>query len=140
MRFTKTKLSIALAGAIGIQTAEAASEVAEENLLTAAVARSENVEHRRLENVVVTAQRRKENIQQVPSAVSVVGGNKLVESGVGRSAAEITQLVPNTSAGQSNGHSRPRWWIRGVGTGTQGLDSPSPVGIYLDDEIGRAHV
>lgn len=133
MRFTKTKLSIALAGAIGIQTAGAASEVAEENLLAAAVARSENAEHRRLENVVVTAQRRKENIQQVPSAVSVVGGNKLVESGVGRSAAEITQLVPNTSAGQSNGHSRPRWWIRGVGTGTQGLDSPSPVGIYLDD-------
>lgn len=132
MRFTKTNLSIALISVLGIQATAVIGQtaVAEAEAPKSPVRSADN---KRLESVVVTAQRRKQNIQKVPSAVSVVSGNNLVESGVGRSAAEITKLVPNTSAGQSNGHSRPRWWIRGVGTGTQGLDSPSPVGIYLDD-------
>ncbi|QEI12747.1 TonB-dependent receptor [Cellvibrio japonicus] len=147
MRFSKKPLSIIVGGLIGIsatiqlasaeevqqvsayQEADSAKAGSSTSNASSAGANASN----RLENVLVTAQRRKENIQQVPSAVSVIGGDKLVATGVGRTAAEITQFVPNTSAGQSNGHSRPRWWIRGVGTGTQGLDSPSPVGIYLDD-------
>ncbi len=136
MRFSKKPLSIILGSIIGFGFTFN-NALAEETSGSSANKDKKTVDadasSSRLENVVVTAQRRKENIQQVPSAVSVIGGNKLVESGIGRTAAEITQLVPNTSAGQSNGHSRPRWWIRGVGTGTQGVDSPSPVGIYLDD-------
>ncbi|WP_323815396.1 TonB-dependent receptor [Cellvibrio sp. NN19] len=144
MRFSKKPLSIILGSIIsfGFISADVFAEgssdtntstINDETTLAAAGTTTEKANTNRLENVVVTAQRRKENIQQVPSAVSVISGSKLVSSGVGRTAAEVTQLVPNTSAGQSNGHSRPRWWIRGVGTGTQGLDSPSPVGIYLDD-------
>lgn len=146
MRFSKKPLAIALANLVGMGLMAHPVLAAEgsENSNTTTAASSGNpsaqttenkpaFDNRRLESVVVTAQRRKENIQQVPSAISVVSGKNLVESGVGRSASEITQFVPNTSAGQSGGHTRPRWWIRGVGTGTQGLDSPSPVGIYLDD-------
>lgn len=88
---------------------------------------------RQLDTVVVTAQRRKENLQKVPAAVSAISGNKLLDDGVGRAANDVMKYVPNASAATSGGHTRPRWWIRGVGTGTQGLDSPSPIGIYLDD-------
>ncbi|MFT4046977.1 MAG: TonB-dependent receptor [Solimonas sp.] len=82
--------------------------------------------------VVVTAQRREEKIQDVPSSITALSGADLIDDGVGRSASEVLKFIPNASAG-TIGHGRPRWWIRGVGTGTQGLDSPSPVGLYLDD-------
>jgi iron complex outermembrane receptor protein len=85
-----------------------------------------------LGEVVVTAQRREESAQSVPTTVTVLGGEKLTDQGVGRSAKEILNYVPNASA-IAQGHGRPRWWIRGVGTGQQQLDFSNPIGFYLDD-------
>jgi iron complex outermembrane receptor protein len=85
-----------------------------------------------LQTVTVTAQKRSGRAQDVPSAISVLGGDALLAEGVGRSASEILNYVPNASAGTQQ-HSRPRWWIRGVGAGQQQLDFPNPVGFYRDD-------
>jgi iron complex outermembrane receptor protein len=85
-----------------------------------------------LKAVVVTAQRREESAQSVPTAISVVSGDSLVDSGVGRSAGEVLNSVPSGSAATQL-HGRPRWWIRGVGTGQQQLDFANPIGFYLDD-------
>jgi len=83
-------------------------------------------------NIVVTAQHRKERLGDVPSAVTALDKDLFTTGGVGRSANEILNYVPNASAGTTQ-HSRPRWWIRGVGAGQQQLDLASPVGFYLDD-------
>jgi outer membrane receptor protein involved in Fe transport len=83
-----------------------------------------------LKAVVVTAQRREETAQAVPTAISVVSGDSLVDSGVGRSAGEVLNSVPSASAATQL-HGRPRWWIRGVGTGQQQLDFANPIGFYL---------
>jgi iron complex outermembrane receptor protein len=83
-------------------------------------------------DIVVTAQHRKERLQDVPTAVSVLDKDLFTTGGVGRSANEILNYVPNASAGTTQ-HSRPRWWIRGVGAGQQQIDLASPVGFYLDD-------
>lgn len=85
-----------------------------------------------LQTVTVTAQKRKGRAQDVPSAISVLGGDELLAEGIGRSASEILNYVPNASAGTQQ-HSRPRWWIRGVGAGQQQIDFPNPVGFYRDD-------
>ncbi|WP_137174080.1 TonB-dependent receptor [Massilia sp. HP4] len=85
-----------------------------------------------LQTVTVTAQKREGRAQDVPSAITVLGGNELLSEGVGRSASEILNYVPNASAGTQQ-HSRPRWWIRGVGAGQQQIDFPNPVGFYRDD-------
>ncbi|HKO90550.1 MAG TPA: TonB-dependent receptor, partial [Polyangiaceae bacterium] len=85
-----------------------------------------------LKAVVVTAQRREESAQSVPTPVSVLSGEGLTEAGIGRSAKEILDYVPNASA-ITQQHGRPRWWIRGVGTGQQQLDFANPVGFYSDD-------
>ena len=85
-----------------------------------------------LKAVVVTAQRREESAQKVPTAVSVLSGENLEDSGIGRKAGEVLDYVPNASAATQL-HARPRWWIRGVGTGQQALDFANPVGFYLDD-------
>ncbi|HSB94838.1 MAG TPA: TonB-dependent receptor [Spongiibacteraceae bacterium] len=85
-----------------------------------------------LKKVTVTAQKREETAQEVPTPITVLGGDDLLQAGVGRSATEVVNFVPNASAGTQL-HGRPRWWIRGVGTGVQSIDSPNPVGIYFDD-------
>jgi len=93
-----------------------------------APAQAENTLHA----LTVTAQKREENVQDVPSAISVLGGDTLLDSGIGRSASEVLNYVPNASAGTQQ-HGRPRWWIRGVGAGQQQIDFPNPVGFYQDD-------
>lgn len=129
---------LAIAGAARAQYAEAPAgdvaasdatptEVAQASIVSDAAATSEAIT-----TVIVTAQRRAEKIQDVPSSITALTGDDLSDAGVGRSANEVLKFIPNASAG-TIGHGRPRWWIRGVGTGTQGLDSPSPVGLYLDD-------
>jgi len=85
-----------------------------------------------LPSVTVTAQKREESVQKVSTAITALGGKELLEEGVGRSASEILNYVPNASAGTQQ-HGRPRWWIRGVGAGQQQWDLSSPVGFYLDE-------
>jgi iron complex outermembrane recepter protein len=83
-------------------------------------------------DIVVTAQRREQRLQDVPTAVTALSSDTFTVGGVGRSANEVLNLVPNASAGTQQ-HGRPRWWIRGVGAGQQQLDLANPVGFYLDD-------
>ncbi|MCW6536434.1 TonB-dependent receptor [Sphingomonas lycopersici] len=83
-------------------------------------------------DVLVTAQRREQRLQDVPTAVTALGGDLFSSGGLGKSANEVLNLVPNATAGTQQ-HGRPRWWIRGVGAGQQQLDLANPVGFYLDD-------
>jgi iron complex outermembrane receptor protein len=100
--------------------------------VTAVPAAAEQPQQQQLKEVVVTAERREESAQSVATALSVLKGESLTENQIGRSANEILNYVPNASA-VSQVHGRPRWWIRGVGTGQQQLDFSNPVGFYLDD-------
>lgn len=85
-----------------------------------------------LGSVTVTANRRKENAQKIATPITVLKGKDLLDQGIGRSAQEVFNYVPNaTAVGQQ--HGRPRWWIRGVGAGQQQLDLASPIGFYLDE-------
>jgi len=87
-----------------------------------------------LQKVTVTAQKREETAQEVPTPISVLSGADLLDAGIGKGSNQVLNYVPNASAATGGDlHVRPRWWIRGVGTGVQSLDSPNPVGIYLDD-------
>ncbi|WP_233221959.1 TonB-dependent receptor [Allosphingosinicella deserti] len=82
--------------------------------------------------IVITANKREQSIQDVPTAVTALGADTFTLGGVGRSANEVLNYVPNASAGAQQ-HGRPRWWIRGVGAGQQQQDLANPVGFYLDE-------
>ncbi|CAH0270349.1 TonB-dependent receptor domain-containing protein [Pseudomonas carnis] len=86
----------------------------------------------RLENVVVTAERREDSAQKVPVPISVISGRTLENTHAGNSATQVTRFIPNTSSATID-NQRPRWWILGIGTGDQRANTVSPVGIYLDD-------
>lgn len=85
-----------------------------------------------LKAVTVTAQRRVENAQKAAVAVSVVNTQTITADGV-RAIGDITTFVPNAAAKNPDGDGRPRWYIRGLGTGDTGAATVYPVGIYADD-------
>ncbi|WP_460123928.1 TonB-dependent receptor [Pseudomonas sp. S2_C03] len=124
--FKRTRISIAVAVSLGSLCIN--SSYADENLDSSAATNTGST----LEKVTVTAQKREETVQDVPSSISVLSGDKIREASL-NSANEITRYIPNASAGTVDGHGRPRWWIRGLGTGDQGANTVSPVGIYMDD-------
>jgi iron complex outermembrane receptor protein len=76
------------------------------------------VDNDELGEVVVTAQRRAENAQKVPLALSVVGATALQDRNI-TDLSEVSQLVPNLNLAEVQG--RARITMRGVG-----LDSIAP--------------
>jgi len=77
--------------------------------------------------VVVTAQKREQRLQDVPVAVSVVGGGQLVTQGI-VDATQLAQAVPELTFGE-------QYNIRGVGTTTFTRSSENDVSVVVDGVI-----
>jgi iron complex outermembrane receptor protein len=90
----------------------------------------------RLEDVVVTARRRAENIQDVPIPITAITGNSLEESGQYR-LEDLNERLPSLNAQFAN----PRQTsiaVRGLGNNPANDGLESSVGVYLDDVyLGR---
>ena len=89
-----------------------------------------------LDEVVVTAQKREESLQDVPLSVEAVSGDKLADSGILR-MDDLKAYVPNlqmTETGIAN-----NIYIRGIGSGlNQGFEQS--VSMYADGIYrGRGH-
>lgn len=82
-----------------------------------------------LEEIVVTAQRRSENLQKVPIAISAVSATQLAASGV-KGIDTIRVAVPGLTAQNSNGVLT--MFLRGVGTNANGPGFENPVSLYID--------
>ncbi|MFZ9311624.1 MAG: TonB-dependent receptor plug domain-containing protein, partial [Arenimonas sp.] len=87
-----------------------------------------------LDTVTVTAQKRTENLQEVPISIQVLGTQKLTEMNVS-DFDDYAKLLPSLSYTQGEGGGSDPY-IRGVVSGGDGNHSgPSPsVGIYLDEQ------
>ena len=84
-----------------------------------------------LGEIVVTAQRRTENVQNVPIAMQAYSGEQLQKAGV-REITDIVTLAPNLNVVVQNAMSR-HIVIRGVGTNEFFGNAPSSVGTYMDE-------
>jgi iron complex outermembrane recepter protein len=83
-----------------------------------------------LEEIVVTAQKRSESLQDVPIALSAFTGDFIKETKL----TDVKQLVAFTPglAGQSSGGSLDSISVRGVSTNAFGIGGDSSIGIYKD--------
>ena len=85
------------------------------------------------EEIVVTARKREENLQEVPLAVSVVTADKLEES----ATADISELqgqVPNLTVYQGRNQSTTLTaFMRGIGQADPLWGVDPGVGLYIDD-------
>jgi iron complex outermembrane recepter protein len=86
-----------------------------------------------LAEIVVTAQRREESVQEVPIAISAFDGDELTRRGV-TNALEVAQFVPNLVALNNTGlGSANAYFLRGVGNTETIPTFDPPIGTYVDD-------
>ena len=81
-----------------------------------------------LEEVIVTARKREEAIQDVPVSVTAFTGNQLRDSGI-TNLKDIGYQTPGLQVDQGSG---AQIWIRGIGQRDDGARIDGPVGVYLD--------
>tara|TARA_R110002110_G_scaffold205066_7_gene417287 strand:- start:443296 stop:445761 length:2466 start_codon:yes stop_codon:yes gene_type:complete len=91
-----------------------------------------------LEEVIVTARKRQESLQETPVAVTALDADALREAGV-RNLADLNQIAPNIEVSSANGTAPlANIYIRGIGQRNTGPNIDSGVGIYIDDVyLGR---
>jgi len=89
-----------------------------------------------LQQVTVTAQRRTENIKEVPVSVSAIKGERLdvLVSG-GEDIRLLAAKVPSLNIESSNGRTFPRFYIRGYGNTDFSLFASQPVSLIVDDIV-----
>src|SRR3546814_2089703 len=83
----------------------------------------------RLSDIVVTAQKRSENLQQVPISVAAVSAERLQAAGV-VSIQQLSSAVAGLTVNQTTSYFSPH--LRGVGTSFFGPAIENPAGLYVD--------
>jgi iron complex outermembrane recepter protein len=81
-----------------------------------------------LEEVVVTAQKRAENLQDTAIAITAISGSTMDELNI-RDSSDYEMLVPSLSVRNSPA----RLFLRGVGRVTNSLGTDPGVAVYLDE-------
>ncbi len=89
-----------------------------------------------LEEVTVTAERRAENVRDVPSSISTVSREDLeVLSTGGQDVRLLAARVPSLNVESSFGRAFPRFYIRGYGNGDFRLNASQPVSLIYDEVV-----
>lgn len=90
----------------------------------------------RLDVVIVTAQRRAENIKDVPMSITTVSGDKLdTLTAGGQDIRFLSGRSPSLNIESDYGRSFPRFYIRGQGNTDFDLNASQPVGLVVDDIV-----
>jgi len=116
------KTRLGLAAAIGATLCAAQPVSAQETEFTV------------LSEIVVTAQKREQKLQEVPIAVSVVSGAQ-VESVGGYNAESLVQLVPSLNIRKTNTQLNQALFLRGVGTINFAIAAQPSVAFVLDGVV-----
>jgi outer membrane receptor protein involved in Fe transport len=84
-----------------------------------------------LQTVIVTAQKREQNLQDVPITVTAIGSQLLRDSGV-RDIKDLTLLTPGLLVTSSSSEVSTTARIRGIGTVGDNMGLESSVGVVID--------
>jgi iron complex outermembrane receptor protein len=99
-------------------------------LIAALIAMPVNAQERALEEVIVTATKRAESVQDIPLSVNAFTGAQLEEAGV-KDIRDIAAQTPGLSI-KSRGETEGSVFIRGIGSAAPGIGADPAVGIYID--------
>jgi iron complex outermembrane receptor protein len=80
-------------------------------------------------DIVVTAQRREQRLQDVPISVTALTGDSLTKQGI-TSTHDIAQSVTGMTITESGGYVQP--FIRGVGSTVTNIGEPGSAATYID--------
>lgn len=86
-----------------------------------------------MEEIIVTAQKREQRLQDTPVSVTAFTGDAIEALGF-RQSVDITAQTPNFSVGYPNGDTGvPAPFIRGVGLNDFGVLNQGPIAAYMDE-------
>jgi iron complex outermembrane receptor protein len=89
-----------------------------------------------LGEIVVTAQRREENLQDVPLSITALRGDNLdAVSAGGVDIRGLSGRVPSLLVESSFGRTFPRFYIRGLGNTDFDFNASQPVSLVYDDVV-----
>ncbi|SEH11519.1 iron complex outermembrane recepter protein [Sphingopyxis sp. YR583] len=83
--------------------------------------------------IVVTAQKREQDVQDVPISMTVVGGEQLSDLGI-KDFTELDRYVPNFYVQTTPGNNA--FYIRGIGSTPGNLAFEQTVGLFVDGIYG----
>ena len=123
--------NLAVAGSVATAVASVLSIAALQGVTPAAAADAgaEAPAAAKLEEIVVTAQKRQQAVADVPLSIQAFDGDALAQASE-RDFSEVINSVPGASEELSNTIGQRRYQIRGV---AQALGGDSTVGYYFDD-------
>ncbi|MBO9710317.1 MAG: TonB-dependent receptor [Caulobacter sp.] len=84
-----------------------------------------------IEEIVVTAQKRAENLQDVPVSVTALTADTLAARGVNNVLA-LNNMAPGMRISANDAAANPKIYIRGVGLSDFNPNASSGVGVYVD--------
>src|SRR5207244_4238348 len=87
-------------------------------------------------DIIVTATRRSENLQDIPLSVATIDDETLAAITTG--GADIRGLsgrVPSLNIESSFGRTFPRFYIRGLGNTDFDLNASQPISLVYDDDV-----
>lgn len=116
-RFTRAALGAAIAASLSATAVQAQDEFV-------------------LEEVIITAQKRPQGLQEVPISVATLSGERM--DAIFNDGSDILALaarVPGLYAESSNGRASPRFYIRGLGNVDFDLAASQPVSVVMDDVV-----
>ena len=122
----KSSLTRVLLGGACLATIAGGTAFAQDNTSQSGASSGNNTEE-----IVVTAQRREEAIQDVPIAVSAIGGAQLQDQGL-TGGYDLLQAVPNVSFTKGN-FTGYNFQIRGVGALVVAAGADAGVSVHLNN-------
>ena len=118
----KISISIALASCVPFTSLYAQDEESKNDLA--------------LEEVIVTAQKTEQNLQDVPISITAIDGDIMDELRSGGSDIRfISGRVPSLIVESDFGRVFPRFYIRGLGNTDFDLNASQPVSLIYDDIV-----
>lgn len=89
-----------------------------------------------LDEIIVTAQKREENVQEIPLAITTLNDEQIEALTVGGADVKfLSARVPSLVLESSFGRAFPRFYIRGLGNTDFDLNASQPVSMVFDEIV-----
>lgn len=108
-------------------------------VLSCTLCTSANAETNALEEIVVSAQKRAQNVQDVGITITAFTGEQLRELGA-QSLDDVPRFTPGVVLSDEYGTAQPTWVIRGVGLTDFSANNTPAAAIYVDDVYMTSNV
>lgn len=94
--------------------------------------KKKNHETRELETITVTAQKREENLQDVPLSITALSRFQIEDAGI-QNTQDIIRYIPNLYMGSPGSHNGNSWFnMRGISAISGDASANPAVGFYVD--------